>query len=198
MFFFFIFLLQILHLLCLFQLSFNVDSTEDLSCGNRSLQSLKLESKAILPGQVLSYKNGQLPIIQKKYRTMTKQTLAMDCSIPGAYNHISQRTACPWRFVLNIDEHRIPREIYEAQCSTASCLGSTINGCRRQKCEEIKHFTWVKRNTGSDPTVFTNILEPISVGCTCACKRRIQSPVRSDRTIMCSWCKYMSIIDDLK
>lgn len=150
----------------------------------RSLHTLKNETEAILPGRILNYNNGQLDLIPNRFKYITTQPFQLDCSSPAVYNHISQSSSCPWMFQLNIDVNRIPREIFEAKCRTRTCLNTNMEGCIEHRCEEIKYFTWVKRRNGVHS--FVKVLEPISVGCTCACNRMSDTFTSYNRPIMCS------------
>lgn len=157
----------------------------DMNCPSayRTISSLRNESEAILPGHILSYQHGQLPTVGRIFQNIVKESIPLDCSLADVYNHISKRSSCPWRFELNVDENRIPREIFEAKCRTRHCSGSVIGGCELQRCEEIKHFTFVKRRVSE--STFKSILEPIAVGCTCACKKWKNTRRRLNRVTMC-------------
>lgn len=152
------------------------------SCLYRSLDYLSAETKAILPGEVLNYQQGQLALIPQRYINITRVD-EISCIPMSSYAPIAQRSSCPWKFVKNIDNNRDPKEIYEAVCRTRQCIGSMMSNCEKQSCEEIKHFTSVKRKAGEN--TFIKILEPISVGCTCACESMTTTfPI--ERMTMCT------------
>jgi hypothetical protein len=144
----------------------------------RSLHTLKDESMAILPGDELNHPT--LSSIPKQLVNITRTDIE-HCTAPRSNLFLTGRSTCPWKFVLNNDQNRIPKEIYEAKCRTETCLGTNIQGCTTQKCREVQYFTWVKRRASRQR--YHRVLEPISVGCTCTCDR-IRN---SRRSTMCSW-----------
>lgn len=131
----------------------------------RTLHTLTNESMAIIPGRLLNYQTGDLCAVPPQFINI--KLTDIDNQVLNSNVYLTQRSSCPWKFVKNFDVNRIPNEIYEAKCRTSTCLSSGIEGCIQQRCEEVKYFTWVKRKTG--PSRYEKMLEPISVGCTCAC-----------------------------
>ena len=135
----------------------------------------------------MNYQSGELALVDSRYINITK-TGGKDCLHHSAYSPLSQRSSCPWTFVRNFDPNREPKEIYEAKCITNTCLSQNMEGCLEQRCEEVKHFTWVKRITGERTTsdnskkyIYEKILEPVSIGCTCACYMHTASFINSNR-----------------
>ncbi|VDI54822.1 Hypothetical predicted protein, partial [Mytilus galloprovincialis] len=134
----------------------------------RSFQTLTQETRYMLPGAVMSYANGELKSINQSFVNIKRRPLyPSKCRVQLNYQGYSQRALCPWTFVRNIDENRIPREITEAKCLKKFRLGKTC------QCTEIKFYTYVLRTVINNDGAYQNksMLEPISAGCACILKR---------------------------
>ena len=72
-------------------------------------------------------------------------------------------SSCPHHYVLNYDENRRPKELVEAKCN---CVNSTVSS----RCVPVKYYITVLRKNGCSGNTFTytEAVEPITVGCTCA------------------------------
>ncbi|CAG2235244.1 unnamed protein product [Mytilus edulis] len=133
----------------------------------RSFQTLTQETRYMLPGAVMSYANGELKSINQSFVNIKRRPLyPTKCDVQLNYKTYSQRALCPWTFVRNIDENRIPREITEAKCLKEPVTDQHKKTCR---CKEIKFYTYVLRTVINNDGVYQNrsILEPISAGCAC-------------------------------
>lgn len=145
--------------------------------GKRHCYNQTRASKAIMPGEIMDYQQGELAFVNQRYINITRNPVpGQNCGGLGSFVPLAARSSCPWKFVLNVDNLRVPREIFEAKCITPTCNSSLMTGCLDQSCKEVKQFTWVKRGPRSN---MVDILEPISVGCTCACEMYTESFISS-------------------
>ncbi|XP_060554473.1 interleukin-17B-like [Ruditapes philippinarum] len=82
-------------------------------------------------------------------------------------NKLRRASTCPWHYVLNVDNQRIPTILFEARCNCAHrCLGGMANS----RCEPINYYYHVYRKVEEDKygfCTYRETLEAISVGCTC-------------------------------
>lgn len=85
------------------------------------------------------------------------------------------RAICPWTYVENVDNERIPSTIVEAKCIRRRCRGCSSHyyhdsQLRRPACSEVYYYASVMRKTGCDEngrSQYETALQRISVGCTC-------------------------------
>jgi hypothetical protein len=96
---------------------------------------------------------------------------------------VKDRGLCPWYFVKNVDDRRIPRTLLEARCKCQDCIdsGRTPTGRNRQ-CEPLYYGLRVMRRVevGNQTKKYTVDWETIAVGCTCAFKRFASTTSRND------------------
>ncbi|XP_025091995.1 uncharacterized protein LOC112562747 [Pomacea canaliculata] len=74
---------------------------------------------------------------------------------------------CPLRWVFNVDDHRRPKVLVEAQCKKCQggCMGKTLADCK-----PIRYHVKVLRRSHCDQSGkynYTQVWEPITVGCAC-------------------------------
>lgn len=92
-------------------------------------------------------------------------------------------TPCPHYFVLDVDEHRIPKVILKAKCKCTECLklDNTLDEVSRTQsgCIPVQYYSRVLRVTGCHNGIYkySEVWEPITVACTCAKKGHL--PPRS-------------------
>ena len=84
-------------------------------------------------------------------------------------NGNSYNSSCPHHYVMNEDPNRRPKVLLEAKCNcdeSQPCL----NGQPGTRCMPVKYYINVLRKNGCDGSSFTytQTVEPITVGCTCA------------------------------
>ena len=79
-----------------------------------------------------------------------------------------QRAACPWHYVLDIDDDRMPRVMVHAQCSCENCR--FLSGRHSGSCEPVYHTRLVQRRVRCKEDGFYEYVdfeEQIPVGCAC-------------------------------
>lgn len=132
----------------------------------------------------MDYNHGELSRVHSNYINISITDIPEGrlCDTNRPFIPLALRSSCPWKIVENFDNFRLPKKIYEAKCVRQSCRSSLMSGCLHQVCSEVKHFIWARRRTAIG---MEQILEPVSVGCTCTCDIFIDNFV-SARTKMCS------------
>ncbi|XP_076825382.1 uncharacterized protein LOC143470968 isoform X2 [Clavelina lepadiformis] len=104
--------------------------------------------------EIRNYTDQQIPQFQRK------------CEKDPNYNPsgklISERSISPWKWVLNIDENRIPREILQAECLCHYCLDPrTGRENYNVDSSPINLEYYVQNNNGE------LVSEEIPIGCQC-------------------------------
>ena len=83
-------------------------------------------------------------------------------SNPNTYLPTNQLASCPWIFVKNVDNDRVPRELWEAQC-VCRC-GLRDADCLMYRCAPVyTYVTVLRRHTC---TIVRKEVFPLRVGCT--------------------------------
>ncbi|XP_046556534.1 interleukin 17-like protein [Haliotis rubra] len=77
---------------------------------------------------------------------------------------------CPFHYVLNYDENRIPNTVVETECNCVECLRPDNGPSSLMDCLPIIYYTKVFRRTGCVEGVYryAAIWEPLKIGCQCA------------------------------
>ncbi|XP_046556543.1 interleukin 17-like protein [Haliotis rubra] len=77
---------------------------------------------------------------------------------------------CPFHYVLNYDENRIPNTVVETECNCVECLRPDNGPSNLMDCLPIIYYTKVFRRTGCVEGVYryAAIWEPLKIGCQCA------------------------------
>lgn len=99
---------------------------------------------------------------------------------PGKNHTASEMSSCPWFYMLEVDNDRIPLTVLKAQCSCRNCLVPTSYGYKRDKngsggyCEEVSyHMPVIRRHCVDNVYRYRIAIEKIPVGCTCQrCSRK--------------------------
>ncbi|XP_041349304.1 interleukin 17-like protein [Gigantopelta aegis] len=89
-----------------------------------------------------------------------------------------QRAICPWHYVLDIDDDRVPRVMVHAQCSCEKCR--FLSGRHSGSCMPIYQARQVQRRVRCKEDGFyeyVDFKEQVPVGC--ACVRAAISPSRT-------------------
>lgn len=78
-------------------------------------------------------------------------------------------SSCPYHYIINHDENRRPKALIEAKCNCDESM-PCLNGGTGSKCVPIIYYVTVLRKNGCSGGVYTytDAIEPIAVGCTCA------------------------------
>ncbi|XP_025091574.1 uncharacterized protein LOC112562509 [Pomacea canaliculata] len=84
------------------------------------------------------------------------------------YSAVPNFDPCPLRWVFNVDDHRRPKVLVEAQCKKChgGCMGKEIEA----ECKPIRYHVKVLRRSHCDQSGkynYTQVWEPITVGCAC-------------------------------
>ena len=92
---------------------------------------------------------------------------------------LSEISACPWHYMLNYDENRVPKFISEAVCN---CKGPTpcLTGEGGSSCRPLKYYIRVLRRAGCSNGVYQyrEVTEAINIGCTCRLRSKRVSSIR--------------------
>lgn len=116
-----------------------------------------------------------------------------------------ERSTCPWRIMMTIDEDRFPRQMFTAECVCKACKGRNPS---KFQCEPIlfptkilrqKYMTKTEIKTGTTTAAVTTIVkacekvngeeifkyeevfEPIVTGCTCSKKSNTRNKTAKPR-----------------
>ncbi|XP_053376448.1 interleukin 17-like protein [Mercenaria mercenaria] len=79
----------------------------------------------------------------------------------------NNREMCPWSFVIDYDNNRIPKQLAKAVCQCAHC--------HRGSCRPINSYIPILRkecDLNSGKYVFSKYIEEVPVGCRCIRARR--------------------------
>ena len=135
------------------------------------------------------YDRGDIPSSVLAYENITRTPLddhpenRVCGQLQGAVSseQINLRSTCPWHYVLNNDNNRIPATLVEAKCNcqgSTSCVGAN-NPHYHTRCMPVIYYTRVRRKfahcvneNGQLESMFKSVREPIVVGCTCEIQLR--------------------------
>jgi hypothetical protein len=99
---------------------------------------------------------------------------ASETQIDGTSEHVCPTILqpgvkiCPWYYVQQTDQYRIPENIVHARCKCKKCTQDT-SSMLSGNCEEVKVDTLVWKRTNDD-CEYKKQIEEVSVAC--ACKTR--------------------------
>lgn len=83
-------------------------------------------------------------------------------SSPRHFLPTNEIANCPWTFVRNIDQNRVPDTLWEAKCA-CEC-GVNITDCRHYRCMPVYTYIKVLKRVGC--TEIREEFFPLAVGCT--------------------------------
>lgn len=101
----------------------------------------------------------------------------------GRKQSTSEMSSCPWYFVLEVDNDRIPSTVLKAKCTCSRCMVPTRYGFKRDRthsigyCKEVRYYMPViQRRCNVGVYQYQIAIENIPVGC--ACKRCNRKNIR--------------------
>ncbi|XP_067662070.1 interleukin 17-like protein [Haliotis asinina] len=127
---------------------------------------------------------ANLSSVQEEFVNRRYMSLAGDSQCPTWEEAVRfhEGKVCPFHYVLNHDENRIPNTMVETECNCVECLRPDNGPSNLLDCLPITYYTKVLRRTGCVEGMYryAEVWEPLKIGCQCAhAPSRITENVRA-------------------